>query len=1347
MLRLFLSLAICVLSLQSNPVRAYDGSLSDHSSSIGQHEQSSTSPVFFTKNMGQWPDSILYRTDAGGAVIWIAKNAIYYQFTRTIKREPEVSNSGHLSLRHSRGGGNPGSPRPDSIETMLIKATFVGANPDVQVQSEGERDFKFNYFLGNDPTKWATDVPNYQSVILQNLYPDVSLRLAAQSNGQIDYQVVAKSPAQAEALNMAFDSNLETLTDSDGHRLLKTAWGNSVQVIDPAKSLQGSLLAHTLSDQISRDIDAVPVSLRYSTFLGGSLGEVANGIAVDNSGCAYVSGWTQSINFPTQDAFDAIRNSTDVFVTKFSASGNALLYSTYLGGSTSDAGYGVAIDDFGCAYVTGETNSANFPTQNAYDASYNGSDDVFVTKFSASGNTLIYSTYLGGSAGDYGNGIAVDTAGSAYVTGSVDSPDFPTQNAYDAGINGSWTDVFVTKFSTSGSALAYSTYLGGSSSDLGQDSDYGWDIAVDDSGCAYVTGGTLSSDFPTQNAYDASPNGDWEIFVSKFSASGSALVYSTYLGGSGYDFGDNINSEDYRAYITGGTYSSDFPTQNAYDASHNGDQDIFVTELSTIGDALIYSTYLGGSTSEYGEGIAFDSSSNIYVVGYTNSSDFPMQNAFDASYNGINDVVVSKFSPSGSTLLYSTFMGGLADDNCYGIAVDSSGSAYVAGETFSTDFPTQNAYDAIHNGVRDVFVAKIIDCNSGTDSDLDGINDLCDNCPNTLNSNQVDTDGDLVGDACDNCPGNPNPSQQDQDNDLIGDACDACLDLSADTWSIPNNAASVWPTSHWNQFSYCQQPTPCGECCINCPSSDFPDWNSFASLVGEGEAYFDPPPGDVKFRPSAINQWRAIKGPWNGSCFGFATTYFLYLDGFRNLAVDFPGSADLSDVTISSGSRAVINKYYFYQYGFKQQQHSQSRSLYTPNQTLSECKEMFYATPRNDRVLMMFNQNGTGAHSLAPYRCLPDGGNPNLWYLYVHDSNFPADTSKRIAIDATNNTWSYSGQPSWGGSKGLFLMDSVSAYMNPLVVEDNGTVPQVMTVYFGETDSANFVAPLFGVFGFNADSLFGEIPGSHPIIPADGQETSPIGYYLPTTYFNYQIVGVESGQCIINYGNNIQWRVGGAKSGIISAAVTAAAENLTVYAGAAKSLQETMAVCDTEFVELLMIEPDSEIVIQIQDIDIAPGDSIRYTLVGGLVRISNYGAATDYDLSVQVVSATTDAAFYHADIPITPNTSHTIHFDWRASNDSVHIDVDSARNGSIESTIIIADQPTPVFRCGDANGNGGVSISDVVFLINYIFSGGAAPNPVRAGDANCSGAVTISDAVFLINYIFSGGASPCAVCP
>jgi hypothetical protein len=398
-------------------------------------------------------------------------------------------------------------------------------------------------------------------------------------------------------------------------------------------------------------LDSTGSSVLYATYLGGGTGDIAYAIAVDAAGNAYVTGITGYANWATAGAYDTTYNggnefSGDIFVAKLDPTGSSLLYATYLGGSNWDMGYGIAVDAAGNAYVTGYTDSAGWATAGAYDTTHNGNDDAFVAKLDPTGSSLLYATYLGGSNGDRGHSIAADAAGNAYITGCTASAGLATAGAYDTTYGGDG-DVFVAKFSPTGSSLLYATYLGGSNRDAGNG------IAVDSAGNAYVTGYTESAGWATAGAYDTMYGGDRDAFVAKFSPTGSSLVYSTYLGGSDGDTGYGIAVDSAgNAYVAGWTGSASLATAGAYDATYNGEGDVLLAMLSPAGSSLIYATYLGGSGTDDGYGVAVDTAGNAYVTGRTYSAGWATAGAYDTTYGGDlvdgSDVFVAAFSYAGS---------------------------------------------------------------------------------------------------------------------------------------------------------------------------------------------------------------------------------------------------------------------------------------------------------------------------------------------------------------------------------------------------------------------------------------------------------------------------------------------------------------------------------------------------------------------------------------------------------------------------------------------------------------------------------------------------------------------------
>ena len=537
-------------------------------------------PLAFVPNVGQLDRRVRYAAQAGGSSFF---------FTRT---------EAVLALRKGKRG-------------VALRLGFLGANPAPAIAGARPGTGRVNYLLGSDPARWHTNLPTYGEIVYRDLWPGADLRLRGQS-GTLKYEFRLAPGADVSRIRLGYRGQQRLSLGRSGELRIETALGllrdarpvsyqqiggRRVAVKSRFALGRGGAYGFTVGAYDRRYPLVIDPGLAYSTFLGGSGPDQGVGIAIDGAGSAYLTGTTGSDNFPTTaGAFDTTYNSGggDAFVTKLDASGAALGYSTYLGGSDDDGTSALALDGAGNAYVTGHTASADFPTTaGAFDTSFNGSVDAFVTKLDASGAALGYSTYLGGSGYDGASGIELDGAGSAYLSGATDGTDFPTTaGAFDTTYNG-LGDAFVTKLDASGAALGYSTYLGGSGTDGGHS------IAVDGAGGAYLTGNTQSyEDFPTTaGAFDTTWNGGTDSFVTKLDASGAALGYSSYLGGSDYDLGQGIAVDGAgNAYLTGYTGSPSFPTTaGAFDRTYNDGGDAFVTKVDASGAALGYSSYLGGS--------------------------------------------------------------------------------------------------------------------------------------------------------------------------------------------------------------------------------------------------------------------------------------------------------------------------------------------------------------------------------------------------------------------------------------------------------------------------------------------------------------------------------------------------------------------------------------------------------------------------------------------------------------------------------------------------------------------------------------------------------------------------------
>ena len=641
-------------------------------------------PLSFIENLGQSPENVRFIVKTAGQTVFLTISEVVFALSR---------------------GDN----------SVAVHMSFENSSPG-RIAGEQPLPGRANFFIGNNSSQWIDDVPTFGSVRYQDLYPGVDLIFKGRE-GFLKHELVLSPGSDPSQIIIRYSGHDNLSLTEDGSVLIMTPAGN---LTDSApicyQEINGSIIYvegkyRTIDDQrIGFEIGSydrgyalvIDPSLLYSTYLGGGSDDSGLALAIDSCGNAYIAGYTASANFPVKNPIQASnRGSRDAFIAKIDATGSALLYSTYFGGSQNDSAHGIAVDGSGNAYVTGPTYSTNFPTRNPIQASNAGMVDSFVTKINAVGSTLIYSTYLGGKGNDYAEAIALDCSGNAYITGYTDPASFPTRNPIQASNAGLW-DAFVTKINAAGSALVYSTYLGGSGF------EYGLGIATDSKGNAYVTGPTYSTNFPTKNPIQASNAGMMDTFITKINAAGSALIYSTYFGGSFNDYAEAIALDSNRnAYITGYTISTDLPIQMPIQASNAGIWDAFVTKIDASGSALLYSTYLGGSGICFGHGIAVDAMGNAYVTGETNSTDFPTINPIQASNTNSYDVFISKINANGMALDYSTYLGGDHYDYAKGIAVDADGNAFITGYTESANFPINHPIKSSNTGYKDVFVTVV----------------------------------------------------------------------------------------------------------------------------------------------------------------------------------------------------------------------------------------------------------------------------------------------------------------------------------------------------------------------------------------------------------------------------------------------------------------------------------------------------------------------------------------------------------------------------------------------------------------------------------------------------------------
>jgi hypothetical protein len=580
-------------------------------------------------------------------------------------------------------------------------------NHSLQIQASQPLPGVVNYLIGRDPRAWHTDIPTYAQVTYRNVVPGLDLALSA-----------------------TFDDPRATPIWSDAvTRISVTAWARLVQRFTTLGWQVTATGSHTPMAQPGTPTTA----LSYVTYLGGTNNAVgadgtsASGIAVDAQGDAYVTGATTSSDFPVtpgalQSRYPASANSggSDAFVVKVAPGGDRLLYATFLGGGGVDGGSGIAVDAQGDAYIAGSTSSGDFPvTPGAFRTSYAGDSagggDTFVAKLAPAGDHLMYATLLGGSD-DAGAGIAVDAQGDAYIAGSTSNYDIPVTPGAFQTTGDFWPQgAFVAKLAPAGNRLLYATYLDGGVTETVNA------IAADAQGDAFVTGATASPNFPVtpgafQTSYNAGARGN-EAFVVKLAPAGNRLLYATFLGGSNGNYGCGIAVDAQGdAYISGYTASDDFPvTPGAFQTAYAEGGEAYAAKLAPAGDRLLYATFLARYDRwNDGCGIAVDAQGDAFVTGATTSPNFPVTpGAFQTRYGGSDeDAFAAKLAPAGNHLLYATFLGGNDDDIGDSIAVDAQGGAFVAGETYSSNFPvTPGAFQmtvARGSRVENAFVAHLV---------------------------------------------------------------------------------------------------------------------------------------------------------------------------------------------------------------------------------------------------------------------------------------------------------------------------------------------------------------------------------------------------------------------------------------------------------------------------------------------------------------------------------------------------------------------------------------------------------------------------------------------------------------
>ncbi|MEM2961225.1 MAG: SBBP repeat-containing protein, partial [Candidatus Bathyarchaeia archaeon] len=644
----------------------------------------------FVPNAGQLAEEVKFSAKIFSGSLFVTNKELVYSL---VKRE---------------GEGRSKEPDPLLLEkedrsaekgkVLVFRETFLdseGHPVTFSPQGEEEAVTKVSYFKGNDPGKWRSNLPSYNLVSLGEVYPGIEVKLKALGKN-VEKLFYVGCGANVEKIRIKVEGAKALRVSSEGKLILETELGE-IAMREPIGYQEAGSGEVSIGDSIGHLktglSDGVILKPGAENQRGGGYGEAEGS---EDRGGKFLAGEKEKeyiniayeIHGQDEYGFKIVGDYNPELPLIIDPAFDTLLASTFLGGSDNDYSQSIALDSLGNVYVTGYTISSNFPvTAGAYDNTYNNEEDVFVSKFTPDLNTLLASTFIGYTGNERSYSISLDILKNVYITGFTESDFFPTTpGAYDTSLNGGY-DVFVTKLSPSLGNLLASTFIGGNMH------DYGHSIAVDSSGIVYITGYTFSSNYPTTaGAYDTSYNGgSYDVFISKFSTSLGSLLASTFIGGEDQDISTSItlDSPGY-VYITGYTRSISYPTTpGAYDTTNNGGEDVFVSKFSPLLDNLLASTFVGGSNHDRGNCIALDSSGNVYITGRTASSNYPTTpGAYDTTHNGGDDVFVSKLSPSLSTLMSSTFIGGAGDDYGYSLALDSSRNVYVTGYNSSSDFPT-----------------------------------------------------------------------------------------------------------------------------------------------------------------------------------------------------------------------------------------------------------------------------------------------------------------------------------------------------------------------------------------------------------------------------------------------------------------------------------------------------------------------------------------------------------------------------------------------------------------------------------------------------------------------------------
>ncbi len=589
---------------------------------------------------------------APAGVRYVARGPGYTTYLMDKEAVLVIAKSSVRSKSPARESGK--RPSDAAAEPQVIRMSLVGANPAPEVYGVGKLPGDANYFVGKDPAAWRTSIPTFGKVQYEGVFPGIDLTYYGKQ-GQLEFDLTVAPGADPGLINLSYEG-VEGLSLAEGGALaLKTRAGQILQDAPVIYQEEGGRRVRVEGEYVLRGDGGVGFRVREY--------DRAKPLIIDP----------------------------------------VIKYSTLLGGTGGEAAFGLAVDSAGNSYVTGVTTSADFPVVSPAQGTYAGViRDVFVTKINPSGSAILYSTYLGGAGDEQGVDIAVNPAGDAYVTGWTTSTNFPVAAPFQNAYGGGQVDAFLARLGPAGNSLVYSTYAGGSGDDVGSG------VAVDGAGNIYGIGYTTSTNLQVVNALQPTKGSGADAYVVKTNPAGDSIIYSTYLGGNGDDFGNGIAVDGAgNAYGIGDTRSSDLSTVNGVQTSNAGGFDAYLAKLSADGRTLLYGTYAGGSSDDFGSAVALDSSNNVYAAGFTNSGDIFTFHGMQNSLRGGTDGYFAKLNVAGGGIIYASYYGGERLDVINDIAVDAAGNLYLTGWTDSTQLPLDSPVQPVKAGERDVFLSKL----------------------------------------------------------------------------------------------------------------------------------------------------------------------------------------------------------------------------------------------------------------------------------------------------------------------------------------------------------------------------------------------------------------------------------------------------------------------------------------------------------------------------------------------------------------------------------------------------------------------------------------------------------------